>query len=73
MLGEVVNEKNRNLPDLNVREWAVFLPLIALVFWIGIYPKPFFDILDESVKTVVQRVNPNAATNAAAAAAGSPR
>jgi NADH-quinone oxidoreductase subunit M len=60
MLGEVTNEKNRLLPDLNAREWAVFLPLLVLVFWIGIYPKPYFAILDKSVKTIVQRVNPGA-------------
>ncbi len=40
MLGQVTNEKNRNLPDLNFREWAVFAPLIVLAFWIGLYPKP---------------------------------
>jgi NADH-quinone oxidoreductase subunit M len=68
MLGEVTNEKNRALRDLNAREWAVFLPLIALVFWIGIYPKPYFDILDQSVKTIVQRVNPGAMKTAAAQA-----
>lgn len=57
MLGEVTNEKNRLLPDLNYREWAVFMPLIVCAFWIGIYPKPFFDILDKPVTTLVQRLN----------------
>jgi NADH-quinone oxidoreductase subunit M len=65
MLGEVTNEKNRMLADLNMREWAVFLPLLVLVFWIGIYPKPYFDVLDKSVETIVQRVNPKAVTPAA--------
>jgi NADH-quinone oxidoreductase subunit M len=61
MLGEVTNEKNKYLADLNVREWAVFVPLIALCFWIGIYPKPYFHVMDKSVERIVQRVNSKAA------------
>jgi NADH-quinone oxidoreductase subunit M len=60
MLGEVTNEKNRFLPDLNVREWAFFLPLILWAFWIGLYPKPHFDVLDKSVAAIVERVKPQA-------------
>jgi len=60
MLGEVKNEKNRILPDLSFREWAVFVPLIALAFWIGIYPKPYFDVIEKPVLKIVQRVNPAA-------------
>ncbi len=69
MLGEITNERNRALPDLSVREWAVFLPLLALVFAIGIYPKPYFDVLDKSVAKVVLRVNPEAAKAPVRAAA----
>ncbi len=58
MLGEITNEKNRSLTDLSLREWAIFLPLLALIFWIGIYPKPFFDILDKPVGAIVERVHP---------------
>jgi NADH-quinone oxidoreductase subunit M len=57
MLGEITNEKNRNLPDLNWRELAYFAPLIAWAFWIGIYPKPYFDILEKPVATIVERVS----------------
>jgi NADH-quinone oxidoreductase subunit M len=59
MLGQVTNEKNRHLKDLNWREWAYFAPLIALAFWIGIYPKPLFDILDKPVAQIVTRVRPD--------------
>ncbi|HYO80806.1 MAG TPA: NADH-quinone oxidoreductase subunit M [Bryobacteraceae bacterium] len=74
MLGEITNEKNRNLADLNMREWAIFLPLIALCFWIGIYPKPWFAVLDKSVHNIVRRVNPAAVqqTRPAAARAATP-
>src|SRR5271157_3554827 len=45
MLGEVTNDKNRGLPDLSWREWAVFVPLILWAVSIGVYPKPYFDLL----------------------------
>ena len=58
MLGQVTNLKNLALPDLSVREVAVFLPLIAWALWIGIYPKPYFDVLEQPVNQIVQRVRP---------------
>jgi len=58
MLGQVTNGKNLHLPDLNAREWAVFLPLIAWAIWIGVYPKPYFDILEKPVAQIVERVKP---------------
>ncbi len=57
MLGEV-GEKNRAIPDLNWREIAVFAPLIAWAFWIGLNPQPYFRVLDRSVAQIVQRVQP---------------
>jgi NADH-quinone oxidoreductase subunit M len=49
-LGEVTNEKNRGLADLNRREIAILVPLLVLIFWIGLYPKPFLDLLAPSVE-----------------------
>jgi NADH-quinone oxidoreductase subunit M len=57
MLGDVTNEKNKNLPDLNWREIAYMTPMIVWAFWIGVYPKPFFDILNKPVANIVERVN----------------
>jgi NADH-quinone oxidoreductase subunit M len=48
-LGEITNEKNRNLPDLNRREIAILVPLIIVIFWIGLYPAPFLNLLSPSV------------------------
>jgi len=58
MLGQVTNKKNLFLPDLNLREWAVFLPLMAWAVWIGVYPKPYFEILEKPVNQLVERVRP---------------
>ena len=41
MFGPVTHPENDALPDLRFREWAVFLPLLVLVFWLGVYPAPF--------------------------------
>ena len=58
MLGAITNEKNRGLRDLNLREVVVFLPLIAWAIWIGVYPKPYFEILEKPVAQIVERVRP---------------
>jgi len=58
MLGEVTNAKNLGLPDLSLRELAVFAPLIVWTFWIGLYPKPYFDVLRQPVNEIVERVRP---------------
>ncbi|MBI3662471.1 MAG: NADH-quinone oxidoreductase subunit M [Acidobacteria bacterium] len=58
MYGPVTNPANEKLPDLNAREMACFLPLIALCFWIGVYPAPLFRILEQPVKKIVLTVNP---------------
>jgi NADH-quinone oxidoreductase subunit M len=59
MFGPVTHDVNKGLPDLNLREYAVLLPLVALAFWIGIYPKPFFDYINKPVERIVQQVNPD--------------
>jgi NADH-quinone oxidoreductase subunit M len=57
--GEIENEKNKLLPDLNVREWAYMLPLVILSLWIGVYPKPFMSYIEKNVNAVVKQVRPN--------------
>ncbi len=58
ILGQVTNGKNLTIPDMNFREVAMFLPLIAAAIWIGVYPKPFFDVLKQPVSEIVERVHP---------------
>jgi NADH-quinone oxidoreductase subunit M len=52
-LGPVTNEKNRNLSDLNWREIITLIPLLVLIFWIGLYPKPFFTLMGPTVDHLV--------------------
>jgi NADH-quinone oxidoreductase subunit M len=57
MLGDL-SDQNAKLVDLNWREIAVFTPLLVWAFWIGLYPKPYFDILERPVAQIVERVKP---------------
>jgi NADH-quinone oxidoreductase subunit M len=57
--GEVTHEENAKLKDVNLREQWTLIPLIVLCFWIGLYPKPFFRILEPSIQRVVQAVDPD--------------
>ncbi len=68
MFGPVTNPANEHLPDLNAREFATLIPLVILAFWIGIYPKPLFRVLERPVQTIVEQVNPGYYGGAALAA-----
>jgi NADH-quinone oxidoreductase subunit M len=59
MLGACENPKNQVLKDLSFREIMTLVPLIIWAFWIGVYPKPFFDVLDKPVNAIVEQLNPN--------------
>ncbi len=52
-LGPVTNEENKTLKDLNWREIVTLLPLMVFIFWIGLYPKFFFELMSPSVEQLV--------------------
>jgi NADH-quinone oxidoreductase subunit M len=52
-LGPVTHEENRNLQDLKVREIVIMIPLLVLIFWIGLYPRPFFHLMAPAVDKLV--------------------
>jgi NADH-quinone oxidoreductase subunit M len=54
--GKVENPDNNGLLDLSLREWAVLVPVIVFIVWIGVYPKPFLDKSALATKQVVQRL-----------------
>ena len=59
MFQKLDNPKNENLPDMNTRELITIIPLIVLVFWIGLYPKPFMKTFDGTVEHLLVKVNPD--------------
>jgi NADH-quinone oxidoreductase subunit M len=58
MFGELDNPKNQKLLDLNAREIGIMVPLIVMIFVMGIYPKPFIDKMDPAIKKLVTQIRP---------------
>jgi len=54
--GKVTNEKNKTLADLNWREIGLLAPLLFLMIYMGVYPKPFLDKTESVVKGLQERV-----------------
>jgi NADH-quinone oxidoreductase subunit M len=55
--GPLDNPKNQNLRDLNMREMWTLVPIVICMFWIGLYPAPFFRILERPVQYVIEKVD----------------
>ena len=74
--GEITNPANAELADLTGREQLTLVPLVVLALWIGIYPKPMFEVLRLPAEKIVAAVGgktmsaPALARNPAPAAAG---
>ncbi|MGD9717989.1 MAG: NADH-quinone oxidoreductase subunit M, partial [Sulfurimonadaceae bacterium] len=60
--GNVTNEKNKNLPDVNKREWLALLPLAVITVWLGVYPKPVLEPINNSVESIVQLMHEKSIT-----------
>ncbi len=48
------NPKNQKLADLRSHELWALIPLVLLAFWIGLYPKPFLNIIEPASNAIVQ-------------------
>jgi NADH-quinone oxidoreductase subunit M len=52
--GPITKPENLKLKDLNGKEYGALIPLVMLVVYLGVYPKPILEPVDKSVKQVVQ-------------------
>jgi NADH-quinone oxidoreductase subunit M len=54
LFNPLANPANRGLPDLNAREILVLAPLVVLILWIGLYPRPVLDRMEPAANLVIQ-------------------
>ncbi len=55
-LGPVGNHHVEELKDINAREFLMLSLLAIAVLWMGLYPKPFTDVMDVSVADFLRHV-----------------
>src|SRR5690606_17009993 len=55
--GPIGNERVKAMPDLNPREFLIMGIMAIMVLFMGIYPKPFTDVMHVSVEALLQHVS----------------
>ncbi len=58
-LGDFVFHGHHPIKDLVLREKLAFVPIVLFVFWIGLYPKPFLQVMDVSLNHLIEMVEAN--------------
>lgn len=56
MLGPL-SEKTKVFTDVSISEKAVLVPIVILIFWIGLYPKTFMDVSEPAVNSIIDQIN----------------
>jgi NADH-quinone oxidoreductase subunit M len=59
LFNEPDKPENRNLPDLSPRELTVLMPLVVVMLWMGVYPKPFLERTEQTVVELIEEVERN--------------
>jgi NADH-quinone oxidoreductase subunit M len=60
MFHEITHEENKTLQDINKREFAILIPIMLFIFWIGIYPNSFLRKMDASVNHLLKQIGEKA-------------
>jgi len=55
IFGELTKDDLKGMLDLDRREVAIFAPLVFVVFWMGIYPESFLEVMRVSVDNVIKQ------------------
>lgn len=56
MFGEATTPENQTMKDMNYREIGYMLPLVILMFWIGLYPRPYLNLMQPTVNHYVTQM-----------------
>jgi NADH-quinone oxidoreductase subunit M len=60
VFGEITHEANTRLTDLSPREWAVLLPVLLFIVWIGVYPAAFTGKTEATIAALLAQVESKA-------------
>src|SRR5438309_2009730 len=60
IFGAVTHEANRGLRDLSPREWALLVPIVVLIVWIGVYPTAFTGKTEATIEALIAQVQAKA-------------
>jgi NADH-quinone oxidoreductase subunit M len=60
VFGEVTHEANRRLSDLTPREWALLVPVLVFIVWIGVYPSAFTGKTEATIAALLAQVESKA-------------
>jgi NADH-quinone oxidoreductase subunit M len=58
IFNQLDKSENEKLPDLSLRELVVLAPILAAIFWIGIYPKPILSRMEPAAQHLIDLVKP---------------
>src|SRR2546430_754786 len=60
IFGEVTHQANRSLHDLSPREWALLVPVVVFIVWIGVYPTAFTGKTEATLEALIAQVRAKA-------------
>ena len=60
IFGEITHAANRSLADLTPREWAMLVPLVVFIVWIGVYPAAFTGKTEATIAALIAQVQSKA-------------
>ncbi|MCF6157001.1 MAG: NADH-quinone oxidoreductase subunit M [wastewater metagenome] len=60
MFNEITHEENKMLKDISKRELVILIPIVFLIFWIGIYPNSLLRKMDTSVNHLLMQIGEKA-------------
>ncbi len=55
-LGKIDNPENKKLKDINRFEWSMLVPIVIFIVWIGVYPRTFLSISEQSTEKLVKKI-----------------
>jgi len=57
MFGDIVNAPVKTMQDISLRELTIFIPIVILVMWMGVYPKSYLAPMEASVVQLIKQAN----------------